>query len=63
VPVPRYKGCRNTKPVILTREWQEWRQKGREVAVMIGDLERGYMVSPINPKFRFRLDGPLRSRH
>jgi len=33
-----------------------WRLKGREESVMVGDLERGYMVSPISPQVRSRLE-------
>ena len=33
-----------------------WRLTGREESVMIGDLERGYMVSPISPQVRSRLE-------
>jgi predicted RNase H-like nuclease len=30
--------------------------KGREESIIIGDLERGYMVAPISPQVRSRLE-------
>jgi predicted RNase H-like nuclease len=33
-----------------------WRLEGRDKSVMIGDLEHGYMVSPISRRVRSRLE-------
>lgn len=39
-----------------------WRPKGREESIMIGDLEQGYMVSPISARIRYRLEQAVKMK-